>query len=194
MRSNPHLATIMDDRITESEIRLIEAAKQGNEQAFNKLFAKYKEFVDNVLNLYINDMDEARDLTNVVFLKVHNNLSQFKSYDSFGGWLRIIANRTAIDYLRKIREKAMEFGDESVRLPEKLTNSSEEENVVNSLEYEQLMKVFSTYPEKVQKIFRLFYLEDLSVDQISKVLNTPSGTIKAILSRTRRKIQKQLNV
>ncbi len=184
----------MDDRITESEIQLVEAAKKGNETAFNKLFAKYKTFVDNVLNLYVEDMDEARDLTNVVFLKVHKNLSQFKSYDSFGGWLRIIANRTAIDYLRKIKEKAVEFGSDSGRLPDELTNSSEEENLVNSLEYEQLMNVFKTLPEKTQKIFRLFYMEDLSVDQISQVLKTPPGTIKATLSRTRRKIQKLLNV
>ena len=166
-------------RITQSEIETIKEAQKGNELAFNKLFNRYKEFVDNVLFHYVNDMDEAKDLTNVVFLKVHQKLSTFTDYSSFGGWLRIIANRTAID-----------LG----RLPVELTSSSEEEDLVNLLEHEFLLKEFEKLPKKTQKIFNLFYVEDLSVDEISKVLKTPTGTIKAALSRTRRKIKNNLKV
>ena len=64
-------------RITEEEIRLIKDAKAGSELAFNRIFNKYKGFVDNVLFTYIKDMDEAKDLTNIVFLKVHDKLSKF---------------------------------------------------------------------------------------------------------------------
>ena len=70
-------------RITQSEIETIKEAQKGNELAFNKLFNRYKEFVDNVLFCYVNDMDEAKDLTNVVFLKVHQKLSTFTDYFSF---------------------------------------------------------------------------------------------------------------
>ena len=179
-------------RITQSEIETIKEAQKGNELAFNKLFNRYKEFVDNVLFCYVNDMDEAKDLTNVVFLKVHQKLSTFTDYSSFGGWLRIIANRTAIDYLRKVKEKSMELGEDAGRLPVELTNSSEEEDLVNLLEYESLLKEFEKLPKKTQKIFNLFYVEDLTVDEISKVLKIPTGTIKAALSRTRRKIRNNL--
>ena len=181
-------------RITQSEIETIKEAQKGNKLAFNKLFYKYKEFVDKVLFNYVNDMDEAKDLTNVVFLKVHQKLSTFTDYSSFGGWLRIIANRTAIDYLRKMREKSMELGEDTGRLPAELTNSSEEEDLVNLLEYESLLKEFKKLPKKTQTIFNLFYVEDLTVNEISKVLKTPTGTIKAALSRTRRKIKNNLNV
>lgn len=181
-------------RITQSEIETIKEAQKGNELAFNKLFNRYKEFVDNVLFCYVNDMDEAKDLTNVVFLKVYQKLSTFTDYSSFGGWLRIIANRTAIDYLRKVKEKSMELGEDSGRLPVELTNSSEEEDFVNLLEYESLLKEFEKLPKKTQKIFNLFYVEDLTVDEISKVLKIPTGTIKAALSRTRRKIKNNLKV
>lgn len=192
-RRNP-LQLTMDKRITESEIQLIKQAQKGNELAFNKLFSRYKEFVDNVLFSYVNDMDEARDLTNIVFLKVHQKLSTFVDYSSFGGWLRIIANRTAIDYLRRMKEKAVELGEDTGRLPEELTNTSEEEDLVNLLEYEALLKEFKKLPEKTQRIFNLFYVEDLPIDEISKVLKTPTGTIKAALSRTRRKLKNNLNV
>ena len=49
-------------RITQSEIETIKEAQKGNELAFNKLFNRYKEFVDNVLFCYVNDMDEATHL------------------------------------------------------------------------------------------------------------------------------------
>lgn len=194
-RRNPLQSTIMEHlRITQSEIETIKSAQQGNMLAFNKLFSRYKEFVDNILFSYVNDMDEAKDLTNVVFLKVHQKLSTFTDYSSFGGWLRIIANRTAIDYLRRMKEKAVELGDDTGRLPVELTNASEEEDLVNLLEYEALLKEFEKLPEKTQRIFNLFYVDDLTTDEISKVLKIPIGTIKAILSRTRRKIKNNLNI
>lgn len=194
-RRNPLQSTIMEHlRITQSEIETIKSAQQGNVLAFNKLFSRYKEFVDNILFGYVNDMDEAKDLTNVVFLKVHQKLSTFTDYSSFGGWLRIIANRTAIDYLRRMKEKAVELGEDTGRLPVELTNASEEEDLVNLLEYEALLKEFEKLPEKTQRIFNLFYVEDLTTDEISKVLKIPTGTIKAILSRTRRKIKNNLNI
>lgn len=88
----------------------------------------------------------------------------------------------------------MELGEDAGRLPVELTNSSEEEDLVNLLEYESLLKGFEKLPKKTQKIFNLFYVEDLTVDEISKVLKIPTGTIKAALSRTRRKIKNNLKV
>ena len=88
----------------------------------------------------------------------------------------------------------VELGEDTGRLPEELTNTSEEEDLVNLLEYEALLKEFKKLPEKTQRIFNLFYVEDLPIDEISKVLKTPTGTIKAALSRTRRKLKNNLNV
>ena len=147
-----------------------------------------------VNSAFVDHKSEAKDLTNVVFLKVHQKLSTFTDYSSFGGWLRIIANRTAIDYLRRMKEKAVELGDDTERLPVELTNASEEEDLVNLLEYEALLKEFEKLPEKTQRIFNLFYVDDLTTDEISKVLKIPTGTIKAILSRTRRKIKNNLKI
>ena len=93
-----------------------------------------------------------------------------------------------------MKEKSVELGEYSGRLPAELTNFSEEEDLVNLLEYESVLKEFKKLPEKTQKIFNLFYVEDLTVDEISKVLKTPTGTIKATLSRTRRKIKNNLNI
>ena len=181
-------------RITPEEVGIIKRAQAGDESAFNALFHKYKGFVDNLLFQYIKDMDEAMDVTNIVFLKVHDKLSMFTAYDSFGGWLRILTNRTAIDYLREMKNKSCTLGDSDERLSSGDTSSSSEDDIVNRMTYEQIMAEFDKFPETTRKVLKLFYANNMTVEQISEKLNVPTGTIKSMLSRTRRKVKKILKI
>lgn len=54
------------------EIEIVKQAQEGSIKAFNQLFSQYKQFVDNLLITYIKDVDEAKDLTNIVFIKMRN--------------------------------------------------------------------------------------------------------------------------
>lgn len=181
-------------QITLEEVGIIKKAQAGDESAFNALYYKYKGFVENLLLRYIKDRDEAKEITNVVFLKVHKKLSMFKAYNSFGGWLRILAVRTAIDYLREMENKSNVLGDADGRLPSETLSGSSENDVVNHLTYEQLRAEFSKLPEDARKIFELFYVDNMTVDLIHKKLRIPTGTIKSTLSRTRRKLKKSLKI
>lgn len=176
-------------KITEEEIVLIKRAQGGDIIAFNRIFNKYKTFVDNILYGYIGDWDEAQDMTNIVFLKVYDKLSTFTSYDSFGGWLRILTNRVAVDYLRNTKNKKTTLGDEDVRLTLDTSNEQSEDDIVNRLTVQQIFKYLDTFPKDVKKIFELFYIDNMTVEKISEVLDIPTGTIKSHLSRTRKKLQ-----
>jgi len=180
-------------RITSEEVGIIKKAQAGDESAFNTLFYRYKGFVENILFQYIKDMDEAKDIANIVFLKVYDKLSMFKAYDSFGGWLRTITNRTAVDYLRKTRERQLTLGEDDGRLPSEESRSAEDD-LVNHLTYDALLAEFDKLPEVTRKIFRLFYENNMTVEEIGDALNIPTGTIKSTLSRTRKRIQKKLKV
>ena len=179
-------------RITPTEVDLIKKAQAGDELAFNTLYRQYKPFVENVLFQYLKDMDESKDIANVVFLKVYNKLSTFTEYNSFGGWLRILTNRVAIDYLRKTENKRIVLGEESDRLPLEAANNTTESDLVNQVTYGELLTEFEKLPETTRRVFKLFYVDDLPISEISKVLKVPKGTIKSTLSRTRRKIKKQI--
>lgn len=181
-------------KITPEEVGIIKKAQAGDESAFSALFHKYKGFVDNLLFQYIKDMDEAKDVTNIVFLKVHDKLSMFTAYESFGGWLRILANRTAIDYLREMKNKSIVLGDKDGRLPNEEPSSSLENDLINRMTYKQILAEFDKFPETTRKVLKLFYANNMTVEQISEKLNVPTGTIKSTLSRTRRKIKKQLKL
>lgn len=181
-------------RITPEEVGIIKRAQAGDKLAFSALFKKYKGFVENLLFQYLKDMDEAKDLTNIVFLKVHDKLSMFTAYDSFGGWLRIITNRTAIDYLREMKNKRKMLGETDERLPSEESSGSLEDDIVNRLTFETLLSEFDKFPETTRKVCKLFYANNMTVEQISKALRIPTGTTKSMLSRTRRKLKQKLKI
>lgn len=181
-------------KITEEEIRLIKDAKAGSESAFNHIFKKYKSFVDNLLFQYIKDMDEAKDLTNIVFLKVHDKLSKFTKYDSFGGWLRILAKNTAIDYLRTIKTVQISTDDEQHQVQLQAPGGDSETLATNRMTYDYLVSLIDELPESYRAPCKLFYIQNMTVAQISKALNIPSGSVKSALYRMRKYITKKLNL
>lgn len=178
-------------RITPEEIGIIKRAQAGDESAFSQIFQKYRPFVSKILFSYIKDPDEADDITNVVFLKVYKKLSTFTEYESFGGWLRVLSNRVAIDYLREVKSNS--------RMIENFKNKGfscnaiigSEDEMVNRLTYKNILEEFEKLPEQTKQVCELFYIDNLTVSQIKEALNIPTGTIKSLLFRTRKKIQKQ---
>ena len=181
-------------KITEEEIALIKSAQAGNISAFNKLYYKYSKFTTSLLYGFLKDYDEAKDINNVVWDKVYKKLSKFTSYSSFGGWLRILTNRTAVDYLRELKPQKyvpQNLEDPGVR---QIQDVDDGESNVDQITYHQVLDVIKQFPEDVRKVFELFYVEHLTVSEISKILKMPEGTIKSHLSRKREKLKKLLKL
>ena len=178
-------------RITEEEVALIKSAQAGNTLAFNKLYYKYSGFTTNLLYQYLKDYDEARDINNLIWDKVYRKLSKFVDYSSFGGWLRILTNRTAIDYLRKLKPSI--YVSEPLDCSQVQKFDSEEASADLS-SYNQVLEVIKQFPEDIRRIFELYYVEHLTVTEISDVTKIPTGTIKSHLSRKRKLIKKLLKL
>ena len=177
-------------KITEEEIALIKSAQAGEMSAFNKLYHKYSGFTTNLLYNYLKDYDEARDINNIVWDKVYRKLSKFTDYSSFGGWLRILTNRTAIDYLREINKHEVVQEDSYDRLPYGTSVYHAEDELVNQLTYDTLLQELKKLPEPQKSVCMLFYKDNMPVSTISKKLSIPIGTIKSILFRMRKQVRK----
>ena len=179
-------------KITPEEIKVIKAAQEGNILAFNRIYKKYKEFVSNILYGYIKDKDEANDIANIVFLKVYDKIGKFTAYDSFGGWLRIITNNTAVDYLRRTKNIPIVSDTLDSRLVSNVPASSNEIDLVNRLTYEQLLEEFNALSEQAQKVCRLFYLDNLTSKDIGEKLKMSENTVKSHLRRSRQRLSNKL--
>lgn len=176
------------------EIETIKQAQQGSVKAFNKLFYKYKTFVEHILLEYIKDMDESKDLTNIVFLKIHNKLKQFTDYKNFKGWIYSLTKNTAIDYLRTIKEKTVSIDDTERNIQLSEAEIDKELSYTNQFTYDSIIEMFNNLPEQYSRICKMFYINNLTINQISKKLNVPKGTIKSYLHRSRSIIKNHLNL
>jgi RNA polymerase sigma factor (sigma-70 family) len=93
-----------------------------------------------------------------------------------------------------MKNKASVLGESDGRLPSETSSSSMEDDLINRMTYEQILAEFDKFPKTTCKVLKLFYANNMTVEQISEKLNVPTGTIKSMLSRTRRKVKKQLNL
>ena len=162
----------MKNDITQEEIALIKSAQAGSEPAFNQLFKRYKSFVDNLLYTYVKDRDEARDITNIVFLKVYDKLSKFTNYSSFGGWLRILTKNVAIDYLRTVKDSYSLTENTSVSALEDYVGDTEA-TYINKMTYDSLVELFDKLPPSYREVCRMFYVDNMTIEQIHEALNMP---------------------
>lgn len=175
-------------------IETIKQAQQGSVKAFNKIFYEYKSFVEYILRDYIKDDDEAKDLANIVFLKIHDKLMSFTDYVNFKGWIRTITKNTAIDYLRTIKEKMVSIDDTERNVQLNEDEIDKEKSYTDRYTYDYVINMFDSLPEQYSRICKMFYINNLTINQISKKLNVPKGTIKSYLHRARSIIKNQLKL
>jgi RNA polymerase sigma-70 factor (ECF subfamily) len=180
-------------KITSKEIALIKSAQAGDMSAFNKLYYMYSGFTTNLLYKYIKDFDEARDINNVVWLRVYDKLSKFVDYSSFGGWLRILTNHVAVDYLRELKPQKY-VPQDSENIVQGVKEVDYGESNVDQITYNQILEMFNQFPEDVRRVFELHYIDHLTVAEISDITKIPTGTVKSHLARNRKKLQKQLKL
>ena len=175
-------------------IETIKQAQQGSVKAFNKIFYEYKNLVELILQDYLKDVDESKDLANIVFLKIYDKIKLFTDYSNFTGWIRTITKNTAIDYLRTIKEKMVSIDDteRNVQLCE--AEIDKEKSYTDQYTYDYVIGMFDSLPEQYSRICKMFYINNLTINQISKRLNVPKGTIKSYLHRSRSIIKNQLKL
>lgn len=161
------------------ELQLIQNFKEGNEQAFNQLVLRYQEKIYWIVRRMIPDHDDADDITQNVFIKAYQSLQTFKGESSFYTWIYRIAINLSLNEIRrkKIRRTFSIETEESIQL------HADDESPVEHLEKEErrrlIQKAIDELPEKQKKVFVLRYYEELPYEEISKILHTSVGGLKA---------------
>jgi RNA polymerase sigma-70 factor (ECF subfamily) len=174
------------------EQELIREFKRGNEQAFNHLVLRYREKVYWIVRRMISDHDEADDIAQNVFIKAYQSLHSFKGNSSFYTWLyRITINLTLNEIRRKkIRQIFSLERDAPVQI------ASRDDLPLERMEKEErqllIRQAIDRLPEKQKKVFVLRYYEELPYEEISKILNTSVGGLKANYFHAVQKIGKFL--
>jgi RNA polymerase sigma-70 factor (ECF subfamily) len=170
-----------------SDLELVELFHQGNEAAFNELVRRYQEKVYWIARRFVNDHDQADDVVQEVFVKVYSALKQFRGESSVYTWLYRITVNVALNALRKQRLKNFIRIDEFFETAE--DESEQPDAIVERDEQQALIEeAIARLPEKQKAVFILRYHEELPYEEISHILNTSVGGLKANYFHAAKKI------
>lgn len=171
------------------EISLIDDLKnpQTQEKAFRQLVSTYKERLYWHIRRMVINHEDADDVLQNTFIKVFRSIDKFKGDSKLYSWMYRIATNEAITYINQRSKKA---GISSEELKDHLVNNLQADVYFEGDEIQlQLQKAIATLPRKQQLVFTLKYFEDIKYKDMSEILDTSVGALKASYHHAVKKIE-----
>lgn len=176
----------------------IKQVLKGDQDAYAEVVEIYKDKIFQICYRMLGNRHEAEDIAQEAFLRAYVNINSFNINLKFSSWLYRIATNLCIDRIRK--KKPDYYLDAEVAGTDGLTMYSQipaetrlPEEDVESLELrDTIQKEISKLPEKYRTVIVLKYIEELSLNEISAILDIPLGTVKTRIHRGREALRKQL--
>jgi RNA polymerase sigma-70 factor (ECF subfamily) len=159
--------------------------------AFQKLLREYQKPLYQIIRNIVIDHDDAHDVLQNTFIKVFQNLKNFKGDSKLFSWMYRIATNEAITF---INNKAKRSKLTSSELQSKLVENLQSDVYFEGDEIQlKLQKALVLLPEKQQLVFKMKYFEELKYEEISEILGTSVGALKASYFHAVKKIEEYLN-
>ncbi len=171
-----------------SDRELVEQVRNGKRQAYTMLMHRYQERIYWVARRMVGRHDEAEDVTQETFVKAYLALGDFRGTSGFFTWLYRIAVNLSLNALRK--RQVMTYLHQSELLGKILPAPDRPDTQFELREVEErLQSAVLTLPEKQRAVFIMRYFDGLSYAEISEVLKTSVGGLKANYFHALKKVQ-----
>ena len=159
--------------------------------AFRNLVQLYQKPLYNHVRNMVLSHDDANDVLQNTFIKVFQNLKNFKGESKLFSWMYRIASNEAISF---IQQRAKKSGIQSEEVQQKAINKLESDVHFDGNEIQlKLQKAIAILPEKQQLVFKMKYFEELKYEQIAEITGTSVGALKASYFHAVKKIECFLN-
>ena len=160
-------------------------------EAFQKLLREYqKPLYNHIRNIVLNH-DDADDVLQNTFIKVFQNLKNFKGESKLFSWMYRIATNEAITFLN---QKAKKNNTTSEELQSKIVDNLKADSYFDGDEIQfKLQKAIANLPEKQQLVFKMKYFEEIKYEDMSEIFGTSVGALKASYHHAVKKIEEFMN-
>lgn len=176
----------MQDNIAIKELK----SSTTQEKAFKDLVEKYKERLYWHIRRIVLDHDDADDVLQNTFIKVYRNIQTFKEDSAIYTWMYRIATNEALSFLQK---RAKFYDNTSDELQQKMIENLKADAYFDGDEIQmKLQQAIATLPEKQRLVFNMKYFEELKYEDMSSILETSVGALKASYHHAVKKIEMQL--
>jgi len=161
------------------------------EEAFKKLVTEYKERLYWHIRKIVLDHDDAHDVVQNTFIKIHLNIDKFRENSSLFTWMYRIATNESLNFINSKAAKMGLLNQEWIELKaDGLMADSYFDGDQAAL---KLQKMVARLPEKQRIVFNMKYFDNMNYQDISEVLDTSVGALKASYHHAVKKIKAELD-
>lgn len=175
--------------------QLVEAVLANLPGAFEQLVREHQGLCWHIIYRMVRHPEDARELCQDTFLRVHQHLRQYRYECSFKSWIGRVAYTVALRHLERKRIAVVDLSKDGDDLDpaDKLGDGFDLESAyADSDMAARLHAAIDTLPPLQRTVLTLYHLEELSIDEIAGITGLAAGTIKSHLFRTRLRLRNQL--
>lgn len=178
---------------TNNDQILINQINNGDTFAFGQLVDQYKDLVFTLALRMLKNREEAEEVAQDTFIKVYKSLKRFKGDSKFSTWIYRIGYNTCLDRIKKNRKYLNDVEINEITAHQVRTI----DNALDRIEANEKKAAIKQCIDKLSSedsfLVTLYYYEDLSLDEISKIIGMNANAVKVKLFRCRKKLATILN-
>lgn len=186
-----HLMNRSESADPAGDRELVQAIRSGDSAAFEVLVRRKTSKVYGLCYRVIGNAEDAKDIAQLVFLKLWENLDKYDPQYAFDTWLYRMVTNVAIDFLRSRQSR-----DAAVNSNLRLVRTATDEQQGVTLQHKEVERIFnevsSELSPKQKMIFVMREMEDLPSAEISRILGCRESTVRNHLFNARKTMQQQL--
>ncbi len=178
--------------ISEKEIKqIIKKVQKGDIDSFGTIYEIFAERIYRYIYLKVSNKEIAEDLTQQVFIKAWEAIGDFKFKNNpFSSWLYSIARNSVTDFYRK---KKPDFSlDEEIKI-DLFDEKDLNEELINKEEVDNILKKIYQLPSDQKELLILRFVEDLSYEEIAKIMNKTPLNLRVIQHRALNRLKKEMD-
>lgn len=172
-----------------NEAELIERAREGDAQAFRRLYDLHVDRVYGLAYRMTGEDDMARDITQEAFFRAYTRLDQFRGDAAFSTWLHTVTTSVALNEIRKVKRHRQRERDIDAVAPVAAAPTPRSDPHLR----DRVKAAVDALPEIYRTVFLLHDVEGMNHGEIARALEVAEGTSKARLSRARARLRDALS-
>lgn len=175
------------------DAELVREARRGSVTAYAELVRRWSARVLAVCHARVRRKDVAEELAQETLLRGFQSLTTLESPERFGSWLRGIAQRVCLDWLKAKQSSQVTFTElPTDRQPDGFLTSDADNTVERLDEERHVMSTVEQLPDELREVLMLYYYQDVTYQEIAELLGVSAATVNARLTKARSMLRERL--
>lgn len=161
---------------------------EGDTSAFSTLVDRYKDMVFALALRMLKNREEAEEVAQDTFIKVYKSLTKFKGDSKLSTWIYKVAYNSCLDSIKKNKKYQANVPVDDITMPQIKTMNNALDGILEAEKSQLIQDCLKQLPSEDSFLLTLFYFEEQSLEEISKVVGITPNNVKVKLFRSRKKL------